>query len=241
MSRGGLEAGAVEQLLDADARPARVPDGAVFPLHARHDRLVETAAVARALEHAGRARARHLLQVGERQAHRTLDLAVHRQGPAPGILIRRVPVMAHEEEVVGRDVGRQRVERRLRVRRVAVDLEHPPLRIRDRGGWQSQRRRRQERRRPGKREKSPAVESQQRFQRRPHPIHCLDKILPRSRRSAPCHREKESALSFLERTEQILRFAQDDRGKSWLPPDTWHLAPDTCIFPDTSNLTPSLN
>ena len=65
---------------------------------------------------------------------RMLDFAV--DGEVPALLVDRSrdPVMTDEEEIVRRDVVGQKVERRLGVRGVAVELQKAPARLRSKGG-----------------------------------------------------------------------------------------------------------
>ena len=129
MLRPLLYAGARQDVAHPHAAPVAVAARAVSPLHAGNDRRLQHAPISRALQHAGRFGVPHLLQLGEREIQRMFDLAVDGQPPRLQIGHLRHPVAADEEEIDWRDVVGEQLERRLRVDRIAVHLDHVPLRL----------------------------------------------------------------------------------------------------------------
>ena len=106
VARAGLQPRLLEEIAHAHARPPRVADGAVFPLHARHDRPIQRATIPGALQDAGRRRLRHPSKIRKREGQR----ADRPRRPRSSVQVAGsgnvgIPVVAHEEEVVRRDVG----------------------------------------------------------------------------------------------------------------------------------------
>ncbi len=114
--RGGPRFG--QHLMKQRAFPARGGDGVVAPRLAGGERAHREPAVAGALERDGALDRRHGAQVTQRERGRPFDGAADLERP---VVVRHREVAADVVELGGRDVAVERLWRRLRVERVAVD------------------------------------------------------------------------------------------------------------------------
>ena len=120
-----LQADLVEHVLEPRALPARAAHRAVAPFDARHVRLKQAAAIARALIDGNHLGGGHRLEIVERDLRCAIG-AIAADGKLPGLgvdLGNDRQVIAHEERVVRRDRGAEIFERRFVVGRPVAELD----------------------------------------------------------------------------------------------------------------------
>src|SRR5262245_46174237 len=120
-----LEAGLVQDVLEARALPARAAHGAVAPFHAGNVRLEQPAPVARAHVHRRQLDRRQGLEIVEGELGLAVrPLAADRELPGLGIDLRNTGEMvADEKRVVRRNRGAEIFQRRLVVGRPIAELD----------------------------------------------------------------------------------------------------------------------
>jgi len=111
----GFQAGALEHIGESHPAPARVADGTLAPLHTRHRRLEEGAAVAGALEHADELGGGQFLEVVHGEGERHGDGAADLETPLAEIHGRDVNVGADEKMFDGSEIIREAGKRHLEI------------------------------------------------------------------------------------------------------------------------------